>query len=150
MVTRNYPLLVQTEEWTAVRDPNDGATLAFSRDGELLPLQSPVGRLRRTKGGSIFGQLQEQFRLELDDEDLIQEMQRELAIQKTFPVISLFERLHLVDRLVHPEALQGSLFHWKRGLAATWTRRTLAVRCEYGVFISEELEKYVQKPKPRR
>jgi hypothetical protein len=150
-VTQHYQPLVQTERWTARRDGNHGEVLAFSRDGELLGLRSPVGRLRRVKGGSVFGDIIEQFHLELDDEELIEEMQASLAATRTFPVLALFERMGLVDRVVHPEALEGALFHWRRGLANMWTRHVVVARCEYGVFVPAELEKYVVRTKgPRR
>lgn len=144
---RSYEKIAELDSWTVLKNRRTFETLAFSIHGELLGLTFSGVRLRRVDGGSVYADLYEQFHLELDDADVIQQVQARLASAKAFPILSLYELLGIADRVVHPEALEGALFHWQRDLANKWTRSSVSMRCEYGFFVPAELEQYVTRPK---
>jgi hypothetical protein len=147
---RGYERLVDIGKWTVVRSRRTAEAIAFSKDGDILDLNISGDRLRRVGGGSIYSDLFEQFHFELEDAEVIRAIQEGLTAAKTFPVLAVYELLGICSRMVHPEALEGSLFHWKRGLANQWSRNTVSMRCEYGFFVPSELEKYVTRRKSNR
>jgi hypothetical protein len=147
---RGNRLIASTPSWRVIEHPRTHERLAFSRQGTLVSLVYPLGRLRKVDGGSIYRHEDREYNLELEDRDLIRVMQESLLSVKTFPILSLVEALGLTDRLHHPEALEGGLLHYERAFQRDWSDDFVVARWAYGVFIPSELEEYVRaKPLPR-
>lgn len=75
--------------------------MAFSRQGQLLGLVYPKGRLRKVEGDSVFRREEREYNLELEDQALIRAMQESLLAVKTFPILALIEAMGLTEAL-HP------------------------------------------------
>lgn len=140
---RSYKLVGTTAEWSVMHHPRSNETLALSRKGELLSLKFSAGRQRTVQGGSIYRVQENEYHLELAETSIVQAVQDALSSAKTFPVLALFEALGLSDRISRPEALEGSLLHFSKALRADWSPTSVSARWEYGVFLPDELERYV-------
>jgi hypothetical protein len=144
---RAYEIVAEIGTWTVLRNPVRDERIAFSRDGDLLGLTFPRGRQRVVPGGGIYGNRYPQYHLQLDDGAQVQRIQDQLAADKKYPVLGLFEILGIADTILHPEALEQSFLLWDRGLARHWSKRQVSARCDFGVFVPTELEPYVSRKK---
>ena len=141
---RRYQPVAEYARWTILREPNRGKVLAFGRSGEILSLSRGHRKQARTvDGGRIYPKTEEMFPLELDDVDLVQAIQQCLVSAGSYPLLDVLSGIGIADKLVHPEALEGSVFRFDRGLQHDWDRRSVSALVEYGVFVPAELEAHV-------
>jgi hypothetical protein len=140
---RGWQLDVELKHWTVVRHAQSGEVLAFGRSGELLSLSLGRGRGRSVDGGAVYSIAEPMFNLQLDDEAAIGEIQRVLDLEGVYPLTAVLDTLGIRDLIVHPVAIESGVFRLMPELRDYWTRRAVAVRAEYGVFVPAELELYV-------
>jgi hypothetical protein len=140
---RSYEKVVETENWSVLRDARTKEPIAFSRDGDLLSLVFSKRKARSVLGGNIYSIEEKEHNLELSDPEIVRIVQKGLAEAKKFSLLTLCELLHIVERLNHPEALEGGVLHFSRGLQRYWSATYISAPWEYGVFVPEELSKYV-------
>jgi hypothetical protein len=89
------------------------------------------------------GTVSEEYNLELADRDAIKAIQDALSGPGTFPLLALFEILGISNRVVHAEALKGSLLRYARDMPGNWSHNFVCRRAEYGVFVPAALEPYI-------
>jgi hypothetical protein len=135
--------LGQLDHWTVVRHPRTGEVLAFGRRGELLSL--PLGRkgARRVDGGAVYPVVDGEYHLELGDAGLVETIQDGLTSNGTFPLTVLIDRLGVGDKVAHSEALERGVLRFDRKLRRDWTRWSVSMSVEYGLFVPAELEPFL-------
>jgi hypothetical protein len=140
---RSYEKVAETENWSVLRDARTKESVAFSREGDLLSLVFSKRKTRAVLGGNIYNIEEKEHNLELADPEIVRIVQKGLVEEKSFPLLTLCELLHIAERLNHPEALEGGVLHFSRGLQRYWSATYISAPWEYGVFVPEELKKYV-------
>ena len=117
-----------TQEVTLIRD--DGYRVVVSRR-EL--------RDSRPVTGGVVVQLDEEYNLELPGRSaLVQDIRKALMMDKQVPLSSFLARLGSRARLAFPEALEGSVLRYDKGLARYWIQDWLSMRLQYGMFVPQD------------
>jgi hypothetical protein len=140
---RHYDEVAESDDWCVVRHPRTKETVAISREGGLLSLGFAAGKVRNSAGGKIYKVEEGERHIELDDQAIVKTVQESLSSTKRFPIMELLELMGTADRVVHPEALEDSALLLDARLQRSWTRASVSVRWEHGVFVPDELLKYV-------
>jgi hypothetical protein len=141
---RRHPIIATEGEWTIIEQSLTEAPLALSAHGDLLALGFSATRARRVAGGRVYGVVEPDYNLHLDDAAVIREVVDALGSTGSFALLALFEALEIADRVSHPEALEGSVLRVDHRRLRPWTRHCVAARWEYGVFVPDALVKYVR------
>jgi hypothetical protein len=140
---RDFRPVAELDHWTVVGHPRSGDVVAFGRAGELVSLALGRDRGRSVAGGAVYPTVVPLYNVELDDEPVIADIQRGLDADGSYPVMALIDKLGIADRVVHPVALDGSVFRLDPELREYWSRRSAVASVEHGVFVPSELLPHV-------
>jgi hypothetical protein len=143
---RGMTPLDELARWTILRHPRTGEVLAFGRGGELLSLPLERKGARRVEGGAVYPVVDDDYHLHLGDQAIVQPIKDSLTSTGTYPLPALIDRLGVGDKVAHPEALERGVLRFERKLQRDWTRWSVSVRIEYGLFVPVELEPFVGRP----
>lgn len=138
---RRFQRLADVGVWTVVRDPRTGESLAFSRVGEFLHLESARGKPRKVEDGLVF-RIERDYNLDFDDRTLIKSIQDGLTTTGTYPIPAILEGMGIAARVHHPVALERAVFRFDRGLRRHWQATFVSAKAEYGRFVPRDLEPY--------
>jgi hypothetical protein len=141
---RRYAQVAEYADWIVLKEPNREKVLALGRSGTILDLSRGNRKLARpVDGGRIYPKVEEAFRLELDDPELVRSIQEQLLSADTSPLLAALSAMGIAEKLVHPEALERSVFRFDKALQLEWAECFVSARVEYGVFIPSVLEQHV-------
>ncbi len=140
---RGHMPVGQLDHWTIVRHPRTLEVLAFGRSGELLSLPRERKGARQVDGGAVYPVLEDEYHLELGDQAIVQSIKDGLLSNGTYPLPALIDRLGVGDKIAHAEALERGVLRFDRKLRADWTRWSVSMSVEYGLFVPAELEPFI-------
>lgn len=140
---RGFLSAAETAGWTVLRDPRGGRMLAIGRTGELFDLSIDGRAGREVEGGIVTPRIEEQFHLEIPSADVIQAIKDGLQSMGTYPLTKVLLALQIADRVVHSEALTDAMFRFDPSLQQLWQRFSVSARCDYGLFVPNELLEFI-------
>ena len=139
-VTRGYESLGEVDGWMAFRPPRLRELFAIHVDGTTIdasPGSGGAAAVRCDDGLCLPND--EEYNLELDNEESIRSIQDTLQREGKYSITELYRVLDLEDKIRWPHALEHGVFRLDKKLSRHWGRYAVSMRATYHSFLPEPL-----------
>lgn len=139
-VTRGYESLGEVDGWMAFRPPRLRELFAIHVDGTTIDARPKPGGVAAVKcDDGLCLPNDEEYNLELDNEENIRAIQDTLQREGKYSITELYRVLDLEDKVRWPQALEHGVFRLDKKLSRHWGRYAVSMRAIYHSFLPEPL-----------
>jgi len=133
---RSYVIAAERDGWTVLRHQRLRELLAFHELGTSVGAERRAGQKKAApwKEGVLL-EVDEQFNLALDDDDVIAEIKAGLRDAGRFPIGRLLDALGIADKMRWSEVLSPAVFVHDHALEEDWMAGAVSMRARYSKYL---------------
>jgi hypothetical protein len=133
---RSYRVALERDGWTVLRHLRSRELLAFHELGTSLGAErTSDGKQPKTWEDGLLLEVDEEFNLSLDDDELIAQIKDGLRASAGFPISGLIDGLGITDRMRWTHTLSGAVFEYDAALEAEWATGAVSMRARYAKYL---------------